>query len=813
MTPLTRLTRKTVALLLAAVCLAAAAPAAAAIVTFDGEPLGAQYGAPAGHAPGDFMFTEDGVDLYVDEFFSGGAPFFNFARIDPATAVFGSVQTLNVNNVGVIADFGAPGDVTFLFLDLGGSVNIQVNGFGTVIEAPDFPSLGTFGVAPGVTMSTTWTGVSGGIRGQVTLTGPVETVRIGGQELWIDDLRQGDPTVGPCPYPVEYEILPLGTTYGGPSGNSPGDYLFSESGIDVYAAEFDAGTIMLFDRIQVDAGFGPLGADHILEVSNIDAVYDIAPLGLTVHEVTFQYLDYGGTENLAINGSPLMVGDLHTFSGMTLGGVLVTVVTAPYGGGLYGRVTLTGNVQNFRVGGQEFWMDEICVEGEEAAPCDLLVDHSSLSVGDAWGSPYGDAPGDWMFTEDGIPVHIDEYQAVTGGFFFNYCEVTPAPAGFGSGNSMLINNVVNVYDIAATGTTTTEVTFEFLDLGGEENLQVNGAPRYVGDLALAPAAIAPGVTFSVVTAPVPGGIRGKVTLTGDVQRLLVGGQEFWIDEVCVKGEPGGGPVLWCDHLSDIESPALGVTWGGSVGSTPGDVMFIEDGMTARVFEYTDPTGAVLFGDARVDAAFPPFGSGQILTLNNVNVRYGLSGLGVTEKVRIEYFDGAGMENLMVNGAAWYFGEIDAAPAAIAPGVTCTVYENAGPGFDYGVIVLEGDVDFFFLGGQQFAIDNVCVRLDGSTSDAAAVPAAVSLEPNFPNPFNPSTTLSYTLGVDGPVRLTIHDAAGRVVRTLVDGPRSAGPNRVVWDGRDAAGAEAAAGVYFVRVETRQGVDAQKIALIK
>ena len=50
--------------------------------------------------------------------------------------------------------FGAPGDVTFLFLDMGGSVNIQVNGFGTVIEAPDFPSLGTFGVAPGVTGET-----------------------------------------------------------------------------------------------------------------------------------------------------------------------------------------------------------------------------------------------------------------------------------------------------------------------------------------------------------------------------------------------------------------------------------------------------------------------------------------------------------------------------------------------------------------------------------------------------------------------------------------------------------------------------------
>ncbi|HPF36777.1 MAG TPA: FlgD immunoglobulin-like domain containing protein [Candidatus Krumholzibacteria bacterium] len=813
MTPLTRIFRSAAVWLLAAVCLALAAPAGAALVTFDAEPLGMQYGAPPGDVPGSFMFTEDGVDLYVNEFFSGGSPFFNYAEIAAPFAGFGTGNILNVNNVGVLSVFPGPGDLSFRFLDMGGSVNIQVNGFGTVIEAPDFPSLGTFGVAPGVTMSTTWSSVGGGITGVVTLSGPVDKVQIGGQELWIEDLRQSDVTIDPCPYPVEYEALAVGTAWGGPYGNAPGDYLFSESGIDVYAAEFDAGSVLLFDRIQVDAGFGPLGADHILEVSNIDAVYDISPLGLTVNEVTFQYLDYGGTENLSVNGSALQIGDLHTFSGLTLGGVLVTVVTAPYGGGLYGQVTLSGNVQNFRVGGQEFWMDEICVEGEPTEPCDLMVDHSTLTVGDAWGSPYGDAPGDWMFTEDGIPVHIDQYQSVTGGFFFNFCEVTPALAGFGSGNAMNLNNVSNVYHIGATGYVTTEVTFEFLDLGGQENLQVNAAPRYVGELAAAPAAIAPGVTFSVITTPVPGGIRGKVTLTGDVQRLLVGGQEFWIDELCVKGTPPGGPVSWCDHLSDIESPALGSGWGGSYGSTEGDLMFVEDGMAARIYRYIDASGFGIFGDIRVDAAFPPFGSGQILSIANANAGYDLTGLGVTEQVRFEYFDGAGIENLQVNGATPYVGELNAAPALIAPGVTCTVYENIGAGFTYGTVVLEGDVDTFRIGGQQFAIDNVCARLDGSTSDVASAPAAVSLQPNYPNPFNPSTTLSFTLGAEGPVRLTVHDVSGRVVRTLIDEVRAAGPNQVIWDGRDERGTEAAAGVYFVRVESRQGVDAQKIALIK
>ncbi|MCB1150234.1 hypothetical protein KDK88_01705, partial [bacterium] len=519
-------------------------------------------------------------------------------------------------------------------------------------------------------------------------------------------------------------------------------------------------------------------------------------------EVAFEYIDLGGTENLAVNGSVVQIGDMPSFHGLNLGGVTVSVLTIPIPGGRYGKVTLTGDVQTLQVGGQEFFMDDLCIEGRPLAPCDRVVDHQSRTVGEIWGASFGDTPGDLIFIENGIPVYIDRYLADNGGWFYNYCVIDNPLLGFGIGNVMQISNVVNRYDIGSTGVLASKVTFDYLDLGGKENLEVNNAPRYVGEMDMAPAVIAPGVTCSVTTTPVPGGVRGTVTLTGPVDKLTVGGQEFWIDTICVTDN--ANTVNWCNHLSDIESPALGSTWGGSVGSTPGDLMFVEDGMTAHITEYTDPTGVVLFGDARVDNAFPPFGSGQVLTLNNVNVRYGLSVLGVTEKVRIEYFDGAGMENFQVNGAAWYYGEIDAAPSAIAPGVTCTVYENAGPGFDYGVIVLEGDVDTFFLGGQQFAVDNVCVRINGSTTDVAAVPAAVSLEPNVPNPFNPSTTLRYTLGVDGPVRLTVHDAAGRVIRTLVNEVRAAGPNQVVWDGRDERGTEAAAGVYFVRVESRQGV---------
>jgi len=83
---------------------------------------------------------------------------------------------------------------------------------------------------------------------------------------------------------------------------------------------------------------------------------------------------------------------------------------------------------------------------------------------------------------------------------------------------------------------------------------------------------------------------------------------------------------------------------------------------------------------------------------------------------------------------------------------------------------------------------------------------------WPNPFNPRTTLALRLDAGGPVRLTIHDLRGRLVRTLVDGVRPAGPLTTTWDGRDAAGHRAAAGVYVARARVGGQVRSAKLTLL-
>jgi len=81
--------------------------------------------------------------------------------------------------------------------------------------------------------------------------------------------------------------------------------------------------------------------------------------------------------------------------------------------------------------------------------------------------------------------------------------------------------------------------------------------------------------------------------------------------------------------------------------------------------------------------------------------------------------------------------------------------------------------------------------------------------NRPNPFGTDTRIAYDLPRSGPVSLRVLDVAGRTVRTLVSGVREAGTHGVAWDGRDAAGAPVAAGVYFYRLQAPGGAETRRM----
>jgi hypothetical protein len=90
---------------------------------------------------------------------------------------------------------------------------------------------------------------------------------------------------------------------------------------------------------------------------------------------------------------------------------------------------------------------------------------------------------------------------------------------------------------------------------------------------------------------------------------------------------------------------------------------------------------------------------------------------------------------------------------------------------------------------------------------------LTLYQNRPNPFNPSTRISYSIDRDARVRLAVYDVGGRLVRTLADEPMPAGTHVADWDGRDDEGRAVASGVYFYRLQAGKRTLTRKALLIK
>lgn len=93
------------------------------------------------------------------------------------------------------------------------------------------------------------------------------------------------------------------------------------------------------------------------------------------------------------------------------------------------------------------------------------------------------------------------------------------------------------------------------------------------------------------------------------------------------------------------------------------------------------------------------------------------------------------------------------------------------------------------------------------------PTLTELHANHPNPFNPETTIEYSLALAGPVRIRVFDTAGHLVRTLVDAPQAKGAHRVTFDGRDDRGQQLASGVYLYRLDTALTTLSRKMVLLK
>ena len=94
-----------------------------------------------------------------------------------------------------------------------------------------------------------------------------------------------------------------------------------------------------------------------------------------------------------------------------------------------------------------------------------------------------------------------------------------------------------------------------------------------------------------------------------------------------------------------------------------------------------------------------------------------------------------------------------------------------------------------------------------------IPDQYILFPNYPNPFNPLTTLRYDLPENAMVNITIYDMLGREIKTLVNTTQDAGFKSVQWDATNDYGKPVSAGIYLYQIQAGEFVQTKKMVLLK
>ena len=116
-------------------------------------------------------------------------------------------------------------------------------------------------------------------------------------------------------------------------------------------------------------------------------------------------------------------------------------------------------------------------------------------------------------------------------------------------------------------------------------------------------------------------------------------------------------------------------------------------------------------------------------------------------------------------------------------------------------------------GESGSSNIVEVTVDFTDAEEVLIPAITALVGNYPNPFNPTTTINYQLSKASNIEIVVYNLKGQKVRTLLDSQKSAGYHNAMWNGRDNSGNSVSSGIYFYEMKTEDYSDIRKMILLK
>ena len=137
-----------------------------------------------------------------------------------------------------------------------------------------------------------------------------------------------------------------------------------------------------------------------------------------------------------------------------------------------------------------------------------------------------------------------------------------------------------------------------------------------------------------------------------------------------------------------------------------------------------------------------------------------------------------------------------------------LYQPTTIGSHSGVVIINNNTDE----------PVVLLQITGSATvvsddDIVDMPIVTELRGNYPNPFNPETTISFAVAHEGHVSIDVYNVRGQKVRSLANGNYSVGNHSTVWNGLSDGGQSVGSGVYFVRMQTDGYFETMRLILLK
>ncbi|MFA0962153.1 hypothetical protein AB9P05_10120 [Roseivirga sp. BDSF3-8] len=230
--------------------------------------------------------------------------------------------------------------------DYGGNINLRING--DFVNVPDFNNVD--GQVIGNTQVTI-TYDSSGDPAVLCLTGAIYEFALGGQELFIDDLCLGPCMEDECTCRESFDRQDYG-----PYKVGDGFALEEcEGAVAFDKFEFSNGTVYAKGQATMQTPAAPHMSGQVMQLNNINAYFN---LPCTVDGLCIDVADFGGNENLEVNGDFINFSQFSSIDGQQLGGTTINIVYDSNGNPI--RLCIDGPVKEFMIGGQELQVDSLC---------------------------------------------------------------------------------------------------------------------------------------------------------------------------------------------------------------------------------------------------------------------------------------------------------------------------------------------------------------------------------------------------------------------------------------------------------------------